>query len=151
MPGEKLGTFFGFEYAGVSEEGKWLIHGNDGELHFLDDVSQSDEHKKIIGNALPDFQMGWSNYLNYKNWDLSLSFRAVVGHDVYNATKQVFGNADYITQRNVLDEALLVDGYVGGAYQSLSYYIEDGSFIRLDNIKVKNLKPVELFKTINSV
>jgi len=136
MPGEKLGTFFGFEYAGVSEEGKWLIHGNDGELHFLDDVSQSDEHKKIIGNALPDFQMGWSNYLNYKNWDLSLSFRAVVGHDVYNATKQVFGNADYITQRNVLDEALLVDGYVGGAYQSLSYYIEDGSFIRLDNINL---------------
>jgi len=136
MPGEKLGTFFGFEYAGVSEEGKWLVNGNDGELHFLDDVSQDDEHKKIIGNALPDFQMGWSNYLNYKDWDLSMSFRAVVGHDVYNATKQVFGNADYITQRNVLNEAILVDGYAGGAYQSLSYYIEDGSFIRLDNINL---------------
>jgi len=149
LPGEKLGTFFGFDYAGVDENGKWLINGNDGEVHFLDDVSQSDDHKKIIGNALPDFQMGWSNYFNYKNWDLSMAFRAVAGHDVYNATKQVFGNADYITSRNVLNEALLVDGYVGGAYQSLSYYIEDGSFIRLDNINLGYTLPENVLKSSN--
>jgi len=147
MPGEKLGTFFGFDYAGVDENGKWLINGTDGEIHFLDDVSQSDEHKKIIGNALPDFEMGWSNYFNYKDWDLSMAFRAVAGHDVYNATKQVFGNADYITSRNVLNEALIVDGYAGGAYQSLSYYIEDGSFIRLDNINLGYTLPESVFKS----
>lgn len=159
LPGEKLGTFFGFEYTGVSEEGKWLIKGNDNETYYLDDVSQSDEHKKIIGNALPDFELGWSNYLNYRDFDLSLSFRAVVGHDVYNATKQVFGNSDYITQRNVLNEALLTDGYTGGAYQSLSYYIEDGSFIRLDNINFGYTLPKEvmgnsklrLYASINNV
>jgi len=160
MPGYKLGTFFGFDYAGVSEDGKWLVNGADGEIHFLDDVSQSDDQKKVIGNALPEFEMGWSNQFGYKNWDLSLSFRAIYGNDVYNATKQVFGNPDYVTQRNVLNEALLVDGYVGGAYQALSYYIEDGSFIRLDNLNVgytlpntllaKNMK-LRLYCSINNV
>ncbi len=151
LPNHDLGTFFGFEYAGVSEDGKWLVKGNDNEIHYLDDVSQSDEHKKPIGNALPDFEMGWSNSFTYKNWDLSASFRAVVGHDIYNATKQVFGNPDYITQRNVLDEALALDGYVGGAYQSLSYYVEDGSFLKLDNINLGYTFPKNIIKGISNL
>ncbi len=131
--GYELGTFFGFEYAGVSN-GRWLVNGNDNQLHFLDDVSQSDDHKKVIGNALPDFEMGFSNYFSYKGWDLSLAFRAVVGHDIYNATKMVFGNPDYVGSRNVISEALVLNGTVGGAYQTLDYYLEDGSFIKLDNV-----------------
>lgn len=150
LPKQKLGTFYGFEYAGVSN-GKWLIKGNDNQLHYLDDVSQSDEHKKIIGNALPDFEIGWSNYLSYKNIDLSMSFRAVVGHEIYNATKQVFGNPDYITQRNVINEALILNGYVSGAYQTLSYYLEDASFIKLDNINLGYTLPKELIKGINKL
>ncbi|HEY9221514.1 MAG: SusC/RagA family TonB-linked outer membrane protein [Lutibacter sp.] len=151
LPKHDLGTFFGFEYAGVSEDGKWLIKGNDNEIHYLDDVSQSDAQKKPIGNALPDFEMGWSNNFTYRDWDLSASFRAVVGHDIYNATKQVFGNPDYITQRNVLDEAIALDGYVGGAYQALSYYIEDGSFIKLDNINLGYTLPKNTIKGISSL
>ncbi len=160
LPKHDLGTFYGFEYIGVSEEGKWLINGNDNQTYYLDDVSQSDTHKKVIGNALPDFEMGWSNNFNYKDFDLSMSFRAVVGNDIYNATKQVFGNPDYITQRNVLDEAFALDGHVGGAYQALSYYIEDGSFLKLDNINVgytfpknvlKNVSKLRVYASINNV
>lgn len=134
--GYKLGTFFGYEYAGVSN-GKWLIKGNDNQLHYLEDVANSDEHKKVLGNALPDFEMGWSNYFKYKNWDLSMSFRAVVGNDVYNATNQVFGNPDQVGTRSVNNEALLLnDAGIQGAYSALSYYIEDASFIKLDNINL---------------
>ena len=158
MPNEKLGTFFGFEYAGVSD-GKWLIKGNDNEIYYLDDVSESDAHKKPIGNALPDFELGWSNSFNHKQWDLNMSFRAVVGHDIYNATKQVFGNPDHITARNVLDEALALDGHVSGAYQTLSYYVEDGSFIKLDNINLgysfpkihKGISKLRVYASVNNV
>ncbi|NLP56831.1 TonB-dependent receptor [Lutibacter sp. B1] len=159
LPKHDLGTFYGFEYAGVSD-GKWMIKGTDNEIYYLDDVSQSDEHKKPIGNALPDFELGWSNNFTYKDWDLSMSFRAVIGHDIYNATKQVFGNPDYITQRNVLDEALDLDGYVGGAYQSLSYYVEDGSYLKLDNVNlgytfpktlVKGISKLRVYASINNV
>ena len=137
MAGSALGTFFGFEYAGVDPNGKWLINGNDNQLHYLDDVTNSDDHKKVIGNALPDFEMGWSNYLKYKNWDMSMSFRAVVGNDVYNATNQVFGNPDQVGSRSVNSEALLLnDNGIKGVYSSLSYYLEDASFIKLDNINL---------------
>ena len=150
MPKHDLGTFYGFEYVGVSD-GKWLIKGNDDQIYFLDDVSQSDEHKKPIGNALPDFELGWSNYFNYKNWDMSMSFRAVIGHEIYNATKQVFGNPDYITQRNVIDEAFILDGYVSGAYQALSYYLEDASFVKLDNINIGYTLPKDIIKGVSKL
>lgn len=137
MAGSALGTFYGFEYAGVASNGKWLIKGNDNQLHYLDDVTNSDDHQKVIGSALPDFEMGWSNYLKYKNWDMSMSFRAVVGNDVYNATNQVFGNPDQVGTRSVNNEAILLnDNGIKGVYSSLSYYLEDASFIKLDNINL---------------
>lgn len=158
--GYELGTFYGFEYAGVSN-GQWLIRGNDGELHYLSDVAQSEEHKKVIGNALPDFEMGWSNYFKYKNWDLSMAFRAVVGHEIYNATNMVFGNPDYLGTRNVNPEAVILNGNVQGAYSALSYYIEDGSFLRLDNINLgynftnpkimKGISKLRLYASMNNV
>lgn len=144
-PGQQLGSYFGFEYAGTSQ-GRWLIRGNDGELHFLDEVTNSDEHKKYIGNALPDFELGWSHYFKYKNWDLSMSWRAVVGHEIYNVTNMVFGNPDYVGSRNVTDEALILrENGVGGAYNTLSYYLEDASFLRLDNINLGYNFDVEKF------
>ena len=158
--GYELGTFFGFEYAGVSN-GRWLVNGNDGEIHYLDDVGQSDEHKKVIGNALPDFEAGWSNYFTFKNFDMSMSFRAVVGHDIYNATNMVFGNPDNLGSRNANNEAVLLNGTVAGAYQTLDYYIEDGSFIRLDNINfgysfinpsfAKGISKLRLYASVNNV
>ena len=158
--GYELGTFFGFEYAGASN-GRWLLNGNDGEMHYLDDVGQSDEHKKVIGNALPDFEAGWSNYFTFKNFDMSMSFRAVVGHDIYNATNMVFGNPDNLGSRNANNEAVLLNGTVAGAYQTLDYYIEDGSFIRLDNINfgysfinpsfAKGISKLRLYASVNNV
>lgn len=158
--GYDLGTFFGFEYAGVAN-GRWLVKGNDGELHFLDEVGQSDEHKKVIGNALPDFEMGWSNYFKYKNWDLSMSFRAVVGHEIYNATNMVFGNPESLGSRNVNQEAVTLRGHVQGAYYPIDYYIEDGSFIKLDNINIgynfinpsfaKAINKIRVYASVNNV
>ena len=68
---------------------------------------------------------------------MSMSFRAVVGNDVYNATNQVFGNPDQVGSRSVNSEALLLnDNGIKGVYSSLSYYLEDASFIKLDNINL---------------
>jgi TonB-linked SusC/RagA family outer membrane protein len=160
--GYRLGTFYGYEYAGVAN-GRWLINGNDSKLHFLDEQNGSEDHQKVIGNALPDFEMGWSNYLKYKNWDLSMSFRAVVGNDVYNATNQVFGNPDQIGTRSVNNEALILKdaGINHGAYNALSYYLEDASFIKLDNINLgynfvnpsfsKFITKLRLYASMNNV
>ncbi|NMH27159.1 SusC/RagA family TonB-linked outer membrane protein [Flavobacterium silvaticum] len=149
--GYELGTFYGYEYAGVSD-GRWLVRGADNQLHFFDEVNQDLSQRKVIGNALPDFEMGWSNYFKYKNWDLSMAFRAVVGHDIYNATNQVFGNPDNIGSRNVNDEAFILSGNVNGAYQALSYYIEDGSFIKMDNVNLGyNFKNPSFSKYISNL
>ncbi|MDN3671598.1 SusC/RagA family TonB-linked outer membrane protein [Flavobacterium branchiarum] len=133
--GYELGTFYGYEHAGFSS-GKWLIKDNKGNTKYLSDATTDD--KKVIGHALPKFEMGWSNYLKYKNWDMSLSFRAVYGNDIYNGTNQVFGSPTQIGTRNVNHEALALNdaGVKESASQSSSYFIEDGSFIKLDNVNI---------------
>jgi TonB-linked SusC/RagA family outer membrane protein len=158
--GYELGTFYGYEYAGFSS-GKWLIKDNAGQTKYLSDATTDD--KKVIGHALPDFEMGWSNYLKFKNWDMSMSFRAVVGNDIYNATNQVFGNPLQIGTRNVNHEALILDGagVTESPSQSLSYFIEDGSFIKLDNVNIgynfpspiflKNVSKIRLYTSVNNV
>jgi len=136
MPGYSLGTFYGLEYAGIDSNGLWLIKGNDGEIYRANEIDVNDsKYTKVIGNALPDFELGWSNRFSYKNWDLNFAFRAVVGHDVLNVSRLIFGNPTQLKGgSNGLQEAAKLANTVqqGGVYSD--FYIEDGSFLKLDNI-----------------
>ncbi|TKG93487.1 TonB-dependent receptor [Puteibacter caeruleilacunae] len=138
MAGHSLGTFYGLEYAGIDDNGLWLIKGNDGKTYRAQEIDVTDsKYTKVIGNALPDFELGWSNRFNYKNWDLNFAFRAVVGHDVLNVSRLVFGNPSQLKGGvNGLQEAAKFAEYVqqGGVYSD--FYLEDGSFIKLDNLNV---------------
>lgn len=136
MPGYSLGTFYGLEYAGIDSNGLWLIRGNNGQIHRANEIDVNDpKYTKPIGNALPDFELGWSNRFKYKNWDLSFAFRAVVGHDVLNVSRLILGNpAQLKGGSNGLKEAAVLADVVqqGGVYSD--FYIEDGSFLKLDNM-----------------
>ena len=151
MPGYSLGTFYGLEYAGIDSNGLWLIKGNDGKTYRANEIDVNDpKYTKVIGNALPDFELGWSNRFSYKKWDLNFAFRAVVGHDVLNVSRLVLGNpAQLKGGANGLNEAAAVASAVqqGGVYSD--FYIEDGSYIKLDNLNLgytfdtKNWKMIE--------
>ena len=135
MAGQSLGTFYGYEYAGVDQQGNWLIKGNDGEIYRTEEISSGgDEHKKILGNALPDFEMAWSNRFSYKNWDLNFAFRAVVGHDVLNVSRLVLGSpAQLKGGANAIKEAATLSSAITKPVYT-DFYLEDGSFIKLDNV-----------------
>lgn len=134
IEGESLGTFYMPEYAGISSSGKFLFYTSTGGV--TSDVEKAE--RRVVGHALPKFEIGWSNYFTiYKNWDLSFAFRAVYGNDVLNVTRLMFGNPSNLPVRNVLPEA--IELYNKGVTQNPvvnSYYLEDGSFIRLENITV---------------
>lgn len=158
LEGQSLGTFYMPEYAGISGSGKFLFFTSTGGV-----TSNVDEaERRVVGHALPKFEMGWSNYFNiYKNWDFSFAFRAVYGNDVLNVTRLMFGNPSNLPVRNVLPEA--VDLFNKGVTQNPvvnSYYLEDGSFIRLENItlgytfntaKTKYVKSARFYCTSNNL
>nr|HRO73093.1 hypothetical protein [Saprospiraceae bacterium] len=96
----------------------------------------SKAERRIVGSAQPDFQVGWSNYFNInKNLDLSFAFRAIYGYDVLNVTRMIFSNPADLPTLNTLQEG--IEEYNRGLTSNPtlnSYYLEDASFLRLDNV-----------------
>jgi TonB-dependent starch-binding outer membrane protein SusC len=143
-PGKALGTWYMPEYAGLSSDGKFLFHTAAGGVT----RNLADAERRVVGSAQPDFELGWSNYLTfYKNFDFSFNVRAVYGYEIFNTTRLIFGNPVWLPEINVLQSAL--DEAARGLNDNpklSSYYLEDGSFIRLDNLtigyNIKNVGPV---------
>ncbi|MBK8491485.1 MAG: SusC/RagA family TonB-linked outer membrane protein [Saprospirales bacterium] len=133
-PGYEIGTFFLPEYAGLSDDGKFLFYTAAGGVTRDVDLAE----RRAVGSAQPDFILGWSNYFDLgKGFDASFSVRAMVGHKILNVTRMVFSNPADLPTLNTLQEAL--DEYDRGLTSSpivSSYYLEDGSFAKLDNLVV---------------
>lgn len=132
--GYELGTFYMPEFAKVSDDGQFLYYNASGGIT----RNIEDAERRIVGTALPDFELGWSNYFTFfKHFDASITFRAVYGNDVLNVTRMVFENPTILPSLNTLssvDDAMAAG--IDDAPEVNSYYLEDGSFIRLDNISV---------------
>ena len=126
--GKPLGTFYGAKCIGVDEDGILLYEdvSGDGKFVYADD-------RTYIGCAQPDFTANFSSSFQYKNWYMSFLLRGVFGNDVLNGTSLVLGDITRAPGENVLMSAL------DRAPQTLvysSHFIEDGSFLRLDNIQI---------------
>jgi iron complex outermembrane receptor protein len=132
--GFELGTFYMPEYAGLSDDGVplfWTAAG--GVTRVLDQAE-----RRVVGTALPDFEVGWSNYFTFfNNFDASFTIRALYGNDVLNVTRMVFENPTILPTLNALSSVqdAIDEGWTAAPVVN-SYYLEDGSFIRLDNISV---------------
>ena len=125
--GYQVGQFFGPECLGIDEDGLYIINDMvDG----IPGVTIADY--TYIGKAQPKLTYGISNTVTYKNLELSFFIRGVSGNDVLNFSKMSYANLQWLPGANVLHDALTL-----GLKQSPffnSFYIEKGSFARLDNI-----------------
>lgn len=121
MPGQPIGTFYGKRFIGVVDGVEQFA--NDGEL-------------EVIGCAQPDLTFGLGTNLQYKNWTLSLNFRGSIGNDVYNCTANNLAYLSNLPGRNVLKEAVTSGVNRDQAKVYSSRFIEDGSFVRLDNLSL---------------
>jgi iron complex outermembrane receptor protein len=128
IPGEPLGTFYGLKFLGVENGIEQFEDVNgDGEVSVTDDVT-------IIGNTQPKFTYGLTNTFNYKNFDLSFLIRGSQGNDVLNNTALDLQRISLLPGQNVLAAALNDEVAYGQPAIYSSRWIEDGSFIRLDNL-----------------
>lgn len=95
---------------------------------------------EAIGNTNPDFKVGFSNSMSYKNFNLYVLLDWVSGGDVYNYTKQLL----YFNYRHKEQMDLVNSGkhpnyinasspfYNGG--QATDYFVEDASFVKLREV-----------------
>lgn len=132
--GDKIGNFYGKRFAGFNEEGKWLFYNAKGEKVLADAINSGEDYS-VIGNGVPKLYMSWSNYLRYKNFDLSILFRGKFGFDVLNRMEMAYGNKVTLPT-NVLVSATTKHAELNDTYQYSDYYLEKGDFVKLDNVTV---------------
>lgn len=126
--GQEVGTFFGWKCLGLDKDGKYIMEdrNKDGEINDLD--------RTYIGHAMPRLTYGISNTLVYRNFELNVFIRGVYGNDVLNNPSLQYGNIQWLPGSNVLREALTNGIHDSPKYSS--YYIQKGSFLRLDNVSL---------------
>jgi iron complex outermembrane receptor protein len=107
----------------------------DGKFDFEDinnDGQITDDDRTYVGSAQPVLTFGWNNVFNYKNWDASFFIRGTVGNKVLNNPIAAYGNNTYVSGANaIMNDNLLK--YKENSRVS-SFYVEDASFARLDNM-----------------
>ena len=96
----------------------------------------SEAHKMIIGNAQPLFTFGWNNTVRYKNWDASVFFRGVVGNKILNVTRWAYGPQNSVSTNIFMKDAVGSDVKVVDKGHFTDTYLEDGSYIKLDNLTI---------------
>ena len=132
--GEALGTFWLPEFAGFSQDGAFLYKTAAGGV--TRDITKAQRYN--AGSAQPLFELGWSNYFTFfKNFDASFSLRAVVGHKVFNGTEMYFGNPFVFPSLNGTYKARdLAEQGINSNPNPSDYYLEDATFLRLDDLTI---------------
>ncbi len=130
IPGEPVGTFYGWIFEGV-ENGRQKFRDLNGDGR-IDDADRT-----IIGKAQPDFTYGFRTNIYWGNLDFSLFIRGEQGRDVFNNTALVYQTKSAVLQnQNFLKAALDDPDALDEPAIFSSRWIEDGSFLRVDNVTI---------------
>jgi iron complex outermembrane receptor protein len=145
------------KYAKLSQDGKFLFYTAAGGV--TRDVNLAE--RRVVGQAQPKFTIGWSNFFTYKNFDLNIALRGAYGNKVLNVTRMVFSNPQTLPTLNaltgVMDE---INRGLTDSPKVSDYYLEDASFIKIDNIsigynfkinKIKLVKQLRVYFTSNNL
>jgi TonB-dependent starch-binding outer membrane protein SusC len=150
--GNPIGVWRGLNFLNVGPTGNPVYEDKNNDGSFTaDDYS-------IIGNPNPKFTWGLNSTLRYKGFDLAIFFRGVQGNDVRNLQQSEIGDgAQKINQiSNILTDSWTPENPNAprpaavatrdfASYRRSSFFIQDGSFTRLQNLSLGYKIPVGKF------
>jgi TonB-linked SusC/RagA family outer membrane protein len=163
IEGEETGLFYGLESNGIYQtedtdlvdgavpgDVRYVDQNGDGVIDILD--------RTFIGNPNPDFVYGFNLNFKLKGFTADFLFNGVFGNDIANGNLIKLNNAEGLATNispNAYNNAWRPEaqsniyprlGYDVTAYQAIGIsdrIIEDGSFLRLNNVTISYDIPVE--------
>ena len=133
IEGESVGAFYGYEFVTI-KDGNWYFETPSGG--YVDTSTAAEGYRQVIGNAQPLFTFGWNNTVRWKNIDASLFFRGVYGNDVLNLTRWAYGPRESAADNVFMKDISKNNTVYTNKALFTDYYLEDGSYIKLDNVTV---------------
>src|SRR5699024_2252851 len=177
--GNPIGVFYGYEADGLfqnqSEVDNHATQSNaaPGDIRFRDlngDGAITDADQTVIGNPWPDYTFGLNASFAYKNFDLNLGFSGQVGNDIFAAWKWTwYGDNWFNYHENALGRwtgegtsneiPRLHINDPNNNLRNSSWYIEDGSYLRLNNLQlgytipksIVNIRELRVYATATNI
>ena len=134
-----------------------------------DDGVINSEDRKVIGNPQPDFRWGVNTTLNFWQFDMRVFVRGVHGKDVRNLHQSEIGDGiqvinqveevltdswkpenpnapreDWTPQNENASRPIISGGRPFSQLRNSSFFIEDGTYIRLQNVTLGYTLPSSL-------
>ncbi len=141
--GRPISSFYGFRQTGYDDTGRFTFE----DLDNSGDITDAD--RSYIGSPHPDFTYGINLTAGYKGFDISAFFQGSQGNDIYNQNKIftdfpsfVNGNRsvrvlDSWTPTNTNPSLPALSATIqGNEAVSNSFFVEDGSYVRLKNLQI---------------
>lgn len=175
--GHPLSSFYGYEFVKIFDtqeeidalnalapDGKYQSVGTaPGDLMYRDidgDNEITNNDKTYIGNPWPKMIYGLTTNLEWRNFDLNILFQGVQGVDLYNANKAIYQQvfADFNTSTEALNawtpenktnQPRLIQSDPNGNFSNASsYFVENGSYLKVRNIQLGYKLPKSLLNRL---
>jgi TonB-linked SusC/RagA family outer membrane protein len=174
--GGPLGRFWGYKHIGIFQSQaeidnyvdkngtKIQPYAQPGEFKFAKLTGEgelNEDDRTFIGDPNPDLIFGFNLGFEYKGFDFTAAFHGTLGNDIWNPSK---GNLAGAGAQNALaaawekawrkegDEAIyprISNTSNNNNMRSSTFYVEDGSFLRLQNIQLGYSLPRKMVQATN--
>ena len=176
--GHSVSEFYGYKVQGLfqsgaevtsaptqagAEAGFFRFADLNGPLKTGPDNAITPDDRTYIGNPNPKFTMGLNLGATYKNFDISTFFYSSQGNDIFNynrwwldfwpsfqnqKSKDLLYNSWTPTNTGATTPKASNKSNFSNNTQSTSYYVENGSFIRLKNLQIGYTLPKSVISKI---
>ncbi|MDP4278861.1 MAG: SusC/RagA family TonB-linked outer membrane protein, partial [Bacteroidota bacterium] len=141
----------------LNEDGTYSAFGA-GDIHFADvnnDGIIDSKDKQVIGNPNPDFYGSFTTSLSINKLTVSAALAYSIGNDVYNYSRSQLESGSTLSNQTstmltrwtgegqVTNQPKAVYGDPMGNARFSDRWIEDGSYLRLKNVKVSYKIPLK--------
>ncbi len=128
--GQPIGTFNILHHTGKNNSNSETVL--DVDANGVIDQGNTSPDRMLRGSALPTYTVSFNPTFQYKNLDISMLWRGSGGNKIYNGLRSSLSYLENIGKSNVLESAIPL-GLFTSQYGS-DLWLEDGSFIRLENV-----------------
>ena len=161
--GEPLGTFYGYKFKGIVQEGqdvsnlpKQTVSTLEPGNPILEDTNGdkvvNEQDRVVLGNIQPKFTYGFNTKLQYKNLDFFLSLSGSYGNKLFNALacRLDRGNFYYNSLAEVAgrwttsnpSQTIQKASSITSIYAD-SRFVEDASYLKVRNIQLGYTFPLK--------
>lgn len=167
--GYPVAAFYGFVVEGLYQsEAEIIADGRTdavlGDFNYVDldnDGDIDDDDRTFLGDAIPDLTYGLNFSASYKDFDFGVFIQGVSGIDIWNGKRLQYildgsgGNKiaevlnAWTPQNTDTDIPRLTVRDQANNRRSSSFYVEDGSFLRLKSLQIGYTLPANLIDNLS--